>query len=158
MEEDHLEIFMDLKLHYDGEKTIKFFDPINKPKYQNSLLLNSETRTILDMKIEDPDIFDEIGKIFAKAPVDESKIEQDKIGEEEVKVDEIEDVEKETQKTSKKEIKSFQLKENIDIYTFVNKIITSDYKVVGFIAKGYNKTGADGFVLPGTQMFTYQIR
>lgn len=128
-EQDHLETFLDMKLHFEGEKTIKFFDPTNAPQYQNSLLIHQPTRSILDMKIQDPEIFQKIGETFSKLDP-----------------------------TSEEQHKSFKLDTNIDIYTFVEKIITSTHKIVGFIAKGYDKSGEDGFVLPGTQMFTYQIR
>lgn len=138
--QDHLETFLDLKLHFDGEKTIKFFDPVNAPQYQNSLLIHQPTRTILDMKIQDPEVFEKIGENFSKL-------------EESPETEKQEDAPKKDDEPRK----SFKLTTNIDIYTFVEKIVSPTSKMVGFITKGYNKAGEDGFVLPGTQMFSYQI-
>lgn len=140
--QSHLETFLDLKLHFDGEKTIKFFDPVNSPQYQNSLLIHQPTRTILDMKIQDPDVFQKIGDHFSKL--------------EEAKAD-VEDAEKTPTPKSTSTLESFKLTTNIDIYTFVEKIVSPTSKIVGFISKGYNTSDKDGFVLPGTQMLSYQI-
>lgn len=141
--QNHLETFLDLKLHFDGEKTIKFFDPVNAPQYQNSLLIHQPTRTIFDMKIQDPDVFQKIGDNFSKLEDTPDKPENPS--------NDTED------STSSTKPPSFKLSTNIDIYTFVEKIISPTSKMVGFITKGYNKAGEDGFVLPGTQMFSYQI-
>lgn len=150
--QDHLETFLDLKLHFEGEKTIKFFDPVNTPQYQNSLLIHQPTRTILDMKIQDPDVFQKIGETFSKLD------EGDKPTEGTEGAEGVEGDEPTTEANdAPKQPTSFKLETNIDIYTFVEKIVSPTSKMVGFITKGYNKAGEDGFVLPGTQMFSYQI-
>jgi hypothetical protein len=150
MSVDHLEYFLDLKLHFEGEKTIKFFDPVNAPTYQNSLLIHQPTRTILDMKIQDPDIFQKISDNF-------SKQEPEEVDEKE-KQSPSPDPDAPAPSSEPQPLTSFKLTTNIDVYSFVEKILSPSHKMVGFITKGYNKFGDDGFVLPGTQMFNYQIR
>ena len=61
---DHLEAFLDLEPTFKGIKTINFFDKTNL-KYRNTILIDHATRTILDARVEDPEVFAKIAEKFA---------------------------------------------------------------------------------------------
>ena len=129
--EQHFENFLSTKLNYEPEDfycqvTIKFFKR-NDPTLQNAVLVSLESKAIVDMKIEDEDVFKSIIDTFG------SEVSQE----------------------GGEEKKSLQLNKKIDIMEFVEKIISiEDDSILGFISIVEIKSQKR---VPGSQCLNYTL-
>jgi hypothetical protein len=129
--EQHFENFLNTKLTYDPQDfycqvTIKFFKR-DDPSFQNAVLVSMETKTIVDMKIEDKEVFKKIVDVFGTPS---------------------ENAEGKT---------SLVLDKKIDILEFVEKIISlEDDSILGFISV-VDINSKQSSRVKGSQCFNYTI-
>lgn len=125
--DEYLEKFLNINPGFKGEWTIKFFSKDDMAK-QNSFAINHVDRTIIDMKISDPELFTKIVEVYkTKDETDEEKSK-----------------------------KNFTLGK-IDLHDFVDRFIPKDNIVIGFISRIAFREDIKTIQLPGSQFITYSI-
>lgn len=131
--DEYLEKFLNINPGFKGEWTIKFFSKDDMAK-QNSFAINQVDRTIIDMKISDPELFAKIVEVYEtkEKPEDEPETEDEK---------------------SKKNLTLGK----IDLHDFVDRFIPKDNIVIGFISRIAFREDIKTIQLPGSQFITYSI-
>lgn len=125
--DEYLEKFLNITPGFNGEWTIKFFSKDDMAK-QNSFAINHVDRTIIDMKISDPELFAKIVEVY------KTKDETD-------------------EENSKKNLTLGK----IDLHDFVDRFIPKDNIVIGFISRIAFREDIKTIQLPGSQFITYSI-
>ena len=131
--DEYLEKFLNITPGFKGEWTIKFFNKDDMAK-QNSFAINHVDRTIIDMKISDPELFAKIVEVYETKdkPEEEPETEDEK---------------------SKKNLRLGK----IDLHDFVDRFIPKDNIVIGFISRIAFREDIKSIQLPGSQFITYSI-
>lgn len=126
--DEYLENFLNITPGFNGEWTIKFFSKDDMAK-QNSFAINHIDRTIIDMKIADPELFAKIVEFYENKDVEKNETE------------------------SKKNLTLGK----IDLHDFVDRFISKDSIVIGFISRIAFRDDIKTIQLPGSQFITYSI-
>ena len=135
--DEYLKKFLNITPGFNGEWTIKFFSKDDMAK-QNSFAINQVDRTIIDMKISDPELFAKIVEVY------ETK-------------DETKDETKEEPETEDEKSKKNLTLGKIDLHDFVDRFIPKDNIVIGFISRIAFREDIKSIQLPGSQFITYSI-
>jgi DNA relaxase NicK len=133
--DEYLEKFLNITPGFKGEWTIKFFSKGDIAN-QNSFAINQVDRTIIDMKISDPELFAKIVEVY------ETNETKDETNEPETK--------------DEKSKKNLTLGK-IDLHDFVDRFIPKDNIVIGFISRIAFREDIKTIYLPGSQFITYSI-
>ena len=129
--DEYLEKFLNITPGFNGEWTIKFFSKDDMAK-QNSFAINHVDRTIIDMKISDPELFAKIVEVYKTKDETKEETEDEK---------------------SKKNLTLGK----IDLHDFVDRFIPKDNIVIGFISRIAFREDIKTIQLPGSQFITYSI-
>ena len=130
---NHLNAFLDMKYssisEFPEQCTLKFFSKDNID-YQNSILINKENKTIVDMKISDTGVFTKILEKFGQENIPEENS------------------------------KNVELKQKIDVTDFLQQIVLpiENLSLIGFLTYVKQKGESSGFErYPGSFTLNYVI-